>query len=353
MADIIRTGIAAARAADPTAEVLAYMGHICGWDAAWYQDEYTLDPYTYLTQLDRSGVNLDGIALQLTYGSVNEWGGATEIEVNGFQSPYFFRDLASISRLLDWYGTLSKPIHITEFNVPGNFESNLGYWHNRSWDETLKTEWIKRFYTIAFSKPLLKEITYWSAIDQPYMRANRGLLDSHHSPRESYYALKSLITGNWTTHLTLNTDANGQVSFRGFAGNYTIMINTKNSPINSTIHVSEQTSQAYTIKIGQPSTHVAGMVEAEQAIANATEAVNKAKTEGRTILLDKAESLLQDAERALAEENYTQAILSAQEASQAAESAVTWLVMPAVVAFAGVIVSVAMLLRKRGKKDKI
>ena len=351
MADVIRTGIAAARTADPTAEVFAYMGHICGWDAAWYQDEYTLDPYTYLAQLGQSGVNIDGIALQLTYGSVNEWGGATETGLYGAQSPYFFRDLASISRLLDWYGTLSKPIHITEFNVPGNFESNLGYWHNRSWDETLKTEWIKRFYTIAFSKPLLKEITYWSAIDQPYMRANRGLLDSHDSPRESYYALKSLITGNWTTRLTRNTDATGQVSFRGFAGNYTITIRTENGLVNSTIHVNEQTSQVYTIKVGRAPTSAVTRMEAEQAIVKATEAVSKAKTEGRTILLNKGESLLQDAERALAEENYTQAILSAQEANQAAESAVTWLVVPVAVVFVGLAVAVIVWLRKRAKKN--
>jgi len=245
MADVIRTGVAAARAADPKAEVLAYMGHICGWEAAWYQDEYTLDPYAYLTQLERSGVNFDGIALQLTYGSVNEWGGATEMELNGLQSPYFFRDLASISRLLDWYGTLSKPIHITEFNVPGNYGSNLGYWHRRSWDEKLKTEWIKGFYTIAFGKPLMKEITYWSAIDHYYQRANRGLLDVQDSPRESYYALKRLITGNWTTRLTMNTDANGQVSFRGFAGDYTVTLTLDDLQKDLTIHVDEQRTSTH------------------------------------------------------------------------------------------------------------
>jgi GH35 family endo-1,4-beta-xylanase len=350
MADVIKTGVAAVRTADPTAELFVYMGHICGWEAAWYQDEYTLDPYSYLKQLDRSGVNFDGVALQLTYGSVNEWGGATEMGLYGLQSPYFFRDLSSISRLLDWYDTLSKPIHITEFNVPGDFESHLGYWHRRSWDEKLKTEWIERFYTIAFSKPLMKEITYWEARDQYYMKANRGLLDAQNSPRESYYALKGLITGNWTTRLHATTDADGQVKFRGFAGNYAITIATKNGTFNSTIHVNEQATQAYTIETSQPPKITPQRARAEQAVVNATKAVNKAKTEGRTIFLDKAEGLLRDSQKALSDENYDQATLLAEEANQAADNAITWLVMPMFVVVAGVAVSVVLLLRKRRKK---
>jgi cobalamin biosynthesis Mg chelatase CobN len=197
----------------------------------------------------------------------------------------------------------------------------------------------------------MKEITYYAFKDKDYQTANRGLLDVNYTPRQSFYTLQRLITKEWTTRLETKTDANGQVKFRGFAGNYTLTIRTENGLVNSTIHVNKQASQVYTIKIGQPSTHVAGMVEAEQAIANATEAVNKAKAEGRTILLDKAESLLQDAQRALAEENYTQAVLSAQEANQAAESSVTWLVVPVAVVFVGVAVAVIVWLRKRAKKN--
>jgi len=346
IADIIRTGVAAVKAADPRAQILVYMGNICGWEASCYRDEYTLDPYSYLSHLDGSGVDFDGIALQLTYGSVNEWGGGTEISLMGLQSPYFFRDLASISRILDWYGTLSKPIHITEFNVPGDFRSNLGYWHKRVWDEELKVEWIKNFYTIAFSKLPMKEITYWEAVDRSSTKAKRGLLDLRDFPTESYYALRKLITEDWTTHLSLKTDSNGQVEFRGFAGDYNVTVSTKDFTANFTIHVNERASDMYTINPGE--------AEAERAIGQAKEAVSKAKAEGRTLNLERAEKLLEDARRALIDENYAQAILLAEEANRAAESAVTWLVIPVIIAFAGSFLtgSVILFRRVRAKRRK-
>jgi len=141
--------------------------------------------------------------------------------------------------------------------------------------------------------------------------------------------------------LSMKTDANGGVQFRGFAGNYTITIRTKNGTLNSTIHVSEQASQSFTINLGK--------ANAEHAITKATEAVSKAKTEGRTILLDRAESLLKESQKALSEENYGQAAVLAEEANQAANNAVTWLVIP-VTAVVGAVLFAVVLLRKRAKK---
>jgi len=250
--DLIQAGIAAVRNADPTARILVYVDHICGWlTAIAYEggdDRYTVDPYTFLSHINEYGIDHDGISLCLIYGSVDEWGGETEKKISGGQSPYPFRDLASISRLLDWYSTLSKPIHITEFNVPGNFASNLGYWHRRTWDEKLQAEWIEKFYTIAFSKALMREITYWSARDNWYMKAQRGLLDVNYVPRESFFKLKTLITENWTTRLHMKTDANGQLEFRGFAGDYDITVSAQDLTKNFTIHVFEGESKAYQIK---------------------------------------------------------------------------------------------------------
>ena len=121
--------------------------------------------------------------------------------------------------------------------------------------------------------------------------------------------------------------------------------------MNSTIHVNEQTSQTYTINLGsaQPKSN---RPEAEQVIALAEEAVSKAKSEGRIIYLDKAESLLQTARRALSEENYGQAILSADEAYRTADSAVTWLVIPAVITLTEAILFVGLFLYRRAKRNK-
>jgi hypothetical protein len=199
----------------------------------------------------------------------------------------------------------------------------------------------------------MTEMNYVAALDKVDLEAGRGILNADHSPKKSFHALERLITEKWTTRLNKETDENGQVEFRGFAGNYSIIITTRNGALNSTIHLNEQASQAYTIKTSQSPKINLSETKAEQAITNATEAVNKAKTEGRTMFLDKAEGLLRDSQKALVEENYDQATLLAEEANQAADSAVTWLVIPVVAVFAGIVVSAVVLLRKCTKTARI
>jgi len=355
--ELYKTAIRVVRTIDPTAKVLVFVDHICGWAVGPlpYDDKYSVDPYTYLSRLDEYGIDHDGIALGLVYGSVDEfpkgfWMDISQIQLAKTDIVTFpFRDLGSISRLLDWYGTLNEPIHITYFHAPANFTSNLGYWHRRSWDEKLQSEWVEKFYTIAFSKLMMTDITYMTALDADYVTTGRGIVSAKYIPRESFYTLEKLITEDWTTRLHMKTDANGQLEFRGFAGDYNITVSTKDFTGNFTIHVDEGASNTYTIDLGRA---IAGG-KAERAIGQAEEAVGRAKAEGRTIYLDKAENLLEDARKALIEENYTQAILLAEEASRAADLAVTWLVIPTVIAFAGVVVSTMILYRRvRAKKRK-
>jgi len=351
MIELIKSGVRAIRRADPTSQILVKFDHPCGFaDAFSYRagDEYTLDSYTFISHLNEYGIDHNGIAMGLTYGSLYEWSYATDIGFGSAYTPLPFRDLASISRILDWYGTLSEPIHINEFHAPGNFTSNLGYWHTRSWNEDLQAEWVEKFYTIAFSKPLIKEITYWCAIDQELWKADRGLLDVRYSARESFYALKRLITEDWTTRLHMKTDANGQLEFRGFAGDYNITVSTKDFTVNFTIHLDEQTSNTHTINLGG----AIARSKSEQAVTKAGEAVSRAKAEGRTIYLDRAENLLEDARKALIEENYTQAILLAEEAKRSADLAITWLVIPVIIAFAGGILSCSMILYRRAQAKR-
>lgn len=353
--ELMRIGVQTVKESDPTSQVLVLFDTMDGSKVNFEgsDDKFSADPYTFFYLLKDYGMNDVGMSLWIVYGAVHEFppDAASQIQAGPNKRIYFdFRDLGSISRMLDWYNTLSAPIHISDFFASGRFSAELGYWHRRSWEERLKSEWVKGFYTIAFSKPQVRQITYWDSVDQDFMTTEPGLLDAHYSPRESFHALKKLITEDWTTRLNAKTDENGQVDFRGFAGNYTISITTKNGPINSTIHVSEQANQSYTIKVGQPYTTTVGSAEAKQAIAKATEAVGKAKSEGRTILLDRAESLLSDSQRTMSQENYGEATVLAGEAIQAANSAVSWLIIPVAVVFAGLVLAVIVVLRRRAKK---
>ena len=340
--DLIKTAIEAVRAADPGSKILLYFDDP-GGDKTRPDDT---SAYTFFSELDENGIHLDGISVGVEYGSLYEFPGGFWLG-GAIQVPMPFRDLASISRIFDWYSTLSLPIYV-EVHVPANFTSNLGYWHRRSWDEGLQAEWVEKFYTIAFSKSWMREITYYAVVDKDYQRAGRGLLDEHHTPRESFYMLKRLITEDWTTRLQMKTDSNGQLEFRGFAGDYNITVSTKDFTVNFTIHLDEQTSNTYTINLGG----AIARSKSEQAVTKAGEAVSRAKAEGRTIYLDRAENLLEDARKALIEENYTQAILLAEEAKRSADLAITWLVIPVIIAFAGGILSCSMILYRRAQAKR-
>jgi len=342
--ELIRIAVAAVRSADPTAEVLLKFDTPCGWnDGPSYTGlgEFPVDQFTYASRLDQYGIDHDGIALSFKYGSLWETGPGTYENMRRGVAAHPFRDLGSISRLLDSYVALSEPIHVTEFNAPSNFTSDWGYWHSRSWDEELQAEWVERFYTIAFSKPLVREITYHNVIDETFQEAGQGLLEADYSPKRSFYTLKQLVTHNWTTRLLTTTDADGQVEFRGFAGDYNITISTNDFTLNYTIHVNEQTTQLFVINLSE--------VRAKQTITKATEAVNEAETESRTLFLDKAKGLLTDAQNALAEQNYIQAIHLAEEANEAANNAITWLVVPVIVVLAGLVISAIVMVHRRTK----
>ena len=345
--EVNKIGAEAVKGINPRSELIATFGHPCGFiTASSYEgsdDEFTTDAYAFFPTLQHIVDTPLSIGLGLWYGSVYEfYPGTTETLVSSQIAEQPFRDLASLSRLLDWYGTLSVPVEISAFNVPSKYSSTLGYWHRRAWDERLQAEWIDRFYRVAFSKPRATVLSYLDSVDESYMTTGRGLLTSSYTPRESYYALERLITEDWTTKLDMDTDANGQVQFRGFAGNYLITVDTDSHSENYTIHVGEQTDQSYVFNLGK--------AKAEQAIAKADEAVNEARTQGRTISLDKAESLLQNAQKALAMEDYGQAAVLAEQADRAADSAVTWLIIPTIVAFAGALLSTIILLHKRAKR---
>ena len=280
--DLYYAGVKAVREADPTSQILVFEDDADAYTSATVfqgpDDDFTTDFYTFMSRLADYGIDNVGLTMWAagSYGSVYELCTPTPTEGT---TEYPFRDLASVSRILDWYGTLNMPMHITGFAVPSNYTSSLGYWHRRSWDEELKVEWIQKAYTITFAKPHMREISYfWDAIpcDDLFI-SNIGLFDAeaagHHVPRKSFLALKRLITEDWTTRLSVKTDANGQVEFRGFAGNYSITVTVGDLVKNFTLHIAEQESKTYKFRFDKK--EIVQEMEAQ-----------------RTVLRDSAKSLI-------------------------------------------------------------
>ena len=107
---------------------------------------------------------------------------------------------------------------------------------------------MRDFYTIAFSKPLVREIGWsYGVSDEDSFIISGGLLDAYLKPKPAYYALQDLIN-SWTTTGTGKTDDNGEFEFRGFAGDYEVTLETTSGQsLKTTVHVYEQQTHEITI----------------------------------------------------------------------------------------------------------
>ena len=66
-------------------------------------------------------------------------------------------------------------------------------------------------------------MTWWNAADggaAPGEPSISGVLDKNMEKKPVWYALDQLINHEWRTNLTLKTDADGAIAFRGFRGKY-------------------------------------------------------------------------------------------------------------------------------------
>jgi endo-1,4-beta-xylanase len=123
--------------------------------------ERLISPYAYLKKVIEMGVDFDVVGIQLYFPA---------------------RDLVAVSRMLDTFSKLGKPIHITEMGVNGGTRSGAaaggsswsqlsmseGSWHG-GWSEHTQADWMEQFYTIAAARRISAR---WSG----------GISSSHHSP---------------------------------------------------------------------------------------------------------------------------------------------------------------------------
>lgn len=107
------------------------------------------------------------------------------------------------------------PIHLSEITVsaPGGDERG----------EEIQAEIVRNLYRLWFSIPDMAAITWWNAVDDcgaPREPSVSGLFRRDMTPKKSYFALDELVNREWRTRTTATAGAGGEVSFRGFKGDY-------------------------------------------------------------------------------------------------------------------------------------
>ena len=154
------------------------------WGEYYARIPNTIPPLVYMDMVVQSGIPFDAFGVQMQFGKNQD----------GMQ----IRDMMQISAVLDYFGPITKPLYITDVEVPSQGGTDLsdgetaGLWH-QEWDQLRQGQWIEQFYKIALSKPFVDAVIYSNLADmEDSTIANSGMLTSQLVPKESFISLKKL-----------------------------------------------------------------------------------------------------------------------------------------------------------------
>lgn len=158
------------------------------WGEYYSRNQRTIPPLLFADIVTQNGIPFDGFGLRLTFGAARD----------GMMA----RDLFQISALLDAYAKLGKPLHITAAQVPSRGSNGAtggpgaggGHWHG-PWTEEVQADWVRRFMTLALSKPAVESVTWHTLVDRPNGDVPAaGLIRSDLTPKRALQELVDLRT---------------------------------------------------------------------------------------------------------------------------------------------------------------
>ncbi|MEQ8552574.1 MAG: endo-1,4-beta-xylanase [Cyclobacteriaceae bacterium] len=120
--------------------------------------------------------------------------------------------LNDVLRCLDRLGEFGLPIKLTEFDFGGNLT------------EAEQASDLILIYTTAFSHPSVNGVVYWNLADHLSWRENAGLLKENHTPKLAADTLLYLTKTLWATNFEQGVDANGELTFDAYHGDYVIEV---------------------------------------------------------------------------------------------------------------------------------
>jgi GH35 family endo-1,4-beta-xylanase len=171
-------------------------------DAILYVNEYNVLVWGslggYVQEIQRMldhGAPIDGIGVQ----------GHLEDQVN-------WEEVKERLDSLAWFGL---PVKITEFDLKVD--------QNSLTELQQATEYAK-MYRVAFSHPAVAGITQWDFSDVWAYNAGAGIISENNMPKIAADSLYHLIHEEWTTDIRDKTDGEGILPFRGFYGDYEVIV---------------------------------------------------------------------------------------------------------------------------------
>jgi len=207
---LIRAMFGAARAANPQAMLLL--------------NDFDVSPaFDILVEgCLAAGVDIDMIGIQ-SHMHQGYWGVERTLKVlaafERFNLPLAFTETTILS------GELMPP-EIVDLN-----DYQVKEWPSTPEGEQRQAEEAVLHYKTLFAHPAVQAVTWWDLTDGGWLNAPAGLLRRDQSPKPAYEALLALIKGEWwLPPTTMTTDAQGQVAFTGFLGDYELRLGSQTIP---------------------------------------------------------------------------------------------------------------------------
>jgi hypothetical protein len=185
------TRMAAALTKQASPRSTAIVNLVAPWGEYYARNQRTIPPLLYADMAIQSGVNFDAFGLQFYFGPGTDG--------------MFVRDMFQISSMIDAFGRLGKPLHITAVQVPSAVSSKPkadqdterpgsdgGSWRG-PWNEEIQSEWLEQFFSIALSKPFVDTVSWRGLTDNESQEVPYGgLLSSGMAPKAAYDRLMQL-----------------------------------------------------------------------------------------------------------------------------------------------------------------
>ncbi len=130
------------------------------------------------------------------------------------------------------FAAFGRPLHFTETTVISgpkrdhdSSAPNATDWATTPEGEAAQADYVTQFYTLLFSHPALRAITWWDFSDlNAWQGAPAGLVRKDMTPKPAYTRLMTLIHKTWWTDAHGLTDHQGRYALRAFYGDYSIIV---------------------------------------------------------------------------------------------------------------------------------
>ena len=174
------------------------------------------------------GLPFDEIGLQYHIFRTSE-----ELQNYDVQQEYI--NAQSMVEILDIFNAYGYPMHISEITIPGSGQN--------AENEELQAFIVEQLYKTWFATENMKSIVWWNMVDgyaayaplgsnEGENRCGGGIIRFDMSEKPAYKVLDRLINNEWKTTLTTQTNEKGEITFRGFYGEYEVCVDGKVYTVN-------------------------------------------------------------------------------------------------------------------------